>query len=93
VQRLSRLATSSRLPALASFNYASATHTREEVADKGIDFSGDAGRECPRSVEEPARLVLATEFTDDAEVEVSPLRRLMHRRISPSSPDDAFHLA
>lgn len=93
VQRLSPLAISSRLPTLASTQYAQATYTREEVGDKGIDFSVDGRHECAQSIEEPTRLTLASSFADDIGVEVSPLRLLMHRRISPASPDDAFHLA
>jgi hypothetical protein len=86
--------TASRIPTLVNLRYESAPHTREEVGDKGIDLTTDARRE---STQAPATELTPafhrTEFVDDAEVAVSPPRQILHRRISPSSPDDAFPAA
>jgi hypothetical protein len=92
VQRVSLLNVSLKLPVLAGAHCSPRVLTREEVSDKGLDFSTDARCECARSIPETAPPLDKSVF-DDAEVEVSPLRRLLHRRISPAAPDDAFHLA
>jgi len=66
------------------------THTREEVGAKAIDLSSSArhGSRLPlRELERQARM---PEFADDAEVDVPPMRQLIHRRVAPSSPDDGF---
>jgi hypothetical protein len=94
IQRLSLISTASQFAVLAGVHNSRVTYTREEVPDKGIDLSTDARREGAKSsILESMRSSHQCAFVDDAEVEVSPLRRLVHRRISPSAPDDAFHLA
>ena len=93
IQCLARLAVSSRLPALAAVHYTQPTHTREEVSDRSADFSSDARRESTPLSEESEAPSRAPAFADDAEAEVAPPRVLLHRRISPAAPDDAFHLA
>jgi hypothetical protein len=92
LQCLSRLAVASRLPTLASQHDLPATHTREEVSDKPIDFARESRRQCVQSAEAPEPSYIR-EFVEDVEVEIIPPRRLLHRQVSPPSPDDAFHLA
>ena len=93
IQCLSIIGTvSSRMPSVANVHYSPTSRTREEVADKSIDLSLDARQESePWSVEvaQPSREPMPRH---DADVEPAPLRRLIHRKISPSSSDDAFHL-
>jgi hypothetical protein len=95
VQCLTPLArAASRIPTLVNLRYESAPHTREEVGDKGIDLTRDARRECTHApATEPPPAFSRAEFVVDAEVEVTPPRQILHRRISPSSPDDAFPAA
>ena len=84
----------SRIPILASARAAAFIHTREEVGDRGIDVSADAHRECaPVPVEALATAAPSLDCVDDVEVDLSSPRRWLHRRISPTSPDDAFYLA
>jgi hypothetical protein len=91
IQRVSLVNVSLKLPVVAGAHYSQKVLTREEVSDDGIDFSTDARRECAQLIPETAHPRDKSVF-DDAEVEVSPLRRLLHRRISPAAPDDAFHI-
>jgi hypothetical protein len=83
----------SEVPALARINRTPGIHTREEVADKGIDISRDAGHERAQVLPEVASASCPPQLPDDVEIEVSPRHRLLHRRVSPSSPDDGFHSA
>jgi len=93
VQCLSRIAVSSRLPSLAGVHDLQTTHTREEVSDRQIDFSRDAQRESAQATEPDEIQFHPHVIVDDAEVEIVPMRRLLHRQVAPPSPDDAFHLA
>jgi hypothetical protein len=93
IQCLSRIAVSSRLPSLAGVHDSQTTHTREEVSDRQIDFSRDARCECAPATESDEMQSDAHVIVDDAEVETVPMRRLLHRQVAPSAPDDAFHLA
>jgi hypothetical protein len=81
----------SRIPSLENVSYAPAPHTREEVGDRGVDLSVDACSECTRpSITEAAPASIRSEFVDEVAAEVTPPLRILHRRVSPSSPDDAF---
>jgi hypothetical protein len=94
IQCLSPLAlAASRIPSVDSIHYTPALHAREEVGDKGVDISLDAGRDWAQSRAEPALASPGPTVVDDIEIEVSPRRQLLHRRVSPSSPDDGFHPA
>lgn len=90
-QSVSAFATvGSRLPSLASLCYASTPHTREEVGDRGVDLSVKANRAPAQRSSESLTSFQRPRLGEDIEVEVSPPSRTLHRRISPSSPDDAF---
>jgi hypothetical protein len=81
----------SRIPSLENVSYAPAPHTREEVGDRGVDLSVDARSECTRlSIIESAPASIRSEFVDAVAAEVTPPLRILHRRVFPSSPDDAF---
>lgn len=91
VQCTRRLAAiTSRAPAVATIHFSPAVHTPEEVSDKGFDISRDANHQS-RVVTEAALTLPQPAPVADLEIDVSPLRQLIHRRMSPSAPDDAFH--
>lgn len=91
VQCLSLFASANpEMPAFAALRYSPAIHTREEVSERGVDVSTDAHRKYASVVVESAATADQAEFVEGADAEVSPLRRTLHRRVSPSSPDDAF---
>jgi hypothetical protein len=93
IQCLSRIAVSSRLPSFAGVHDLQTTHTREEVCDRQVDFSRDAQQESAQATEPDEMQSRPRPMLDDPEVEIVPMRRLLHRQVAPSSPDDAFHLA
>ncbi|HLI80465.1 MAG TPA: hypothetical protein VKV03_10810 [Candidatus Binataceae bacterium] len=78
---------------LAGLRPSTVIHTREEVADKGVDLSRDAGHECVQVMPEVASASRPHQLADEVEIEVSPPHRFLHRRVSPSSSDDGFHSA
>jgi hypothetical protein len=81
----------SRIPTLESVSYAPAPHTREEVGDPGVDLSVDGRSECTRpSIAESAATPIRSEFVNEVEAAVIPPLRILHRRVSPAPPDDAF---
>ncbi len=93
VQSLAPLTTTiTKIPEYAGAHYAQALHTREEVGGGAIDFSIDATRGCSRASSNVERFAPPA-VPSDLEVEVAPMRRTLHRRVSPSSPDDAFFLS
>lgn len=81
----------SRDLSLENVSYAPTPHTREEVGDRGIDFSVDARSEYMRpSMTEPVPVSNTSTLVADVELASIPSLRILHRRIAPSSPDDAF---
>ena len=93
IQCLSRIAVSSRLPSLAGVHDLPTTHTREEVSDRPVDFSRDAQRESAQATEPNEMQSHAHVMVEAPEVEIVPMRLLLHRQVAPPAPDDAFHLA
>ncbi len=82
-----------RVPSYVGLHYSQAIHTREEVGDSGVDLSIDACREwAPSSANADQKLSLPNAL-DDVEVDVVPLRQLLHRRVSPASSDDSLFLS
>jgi hypothetical protein len=81
----------SKTPVIAGVRLSTAAHTPEEVSDKGFDISRDANNQSRELPTEPEQSPVQYALAEDAEIGISPLRQLLHRRISPSSPDDAFH--
>jgi hypothetical protein len=81
----------SRDPALENVSYAPTPHTREEVGDRGVDFSVDAHNESMRpSMTEAVPVSNRPTFLADIEVASIPPLQVLHRRVSPPSSDDAF---
>jgi hypothetical protein len=83
--------TVSRDLSLENVSYAPNPHTREEVGDRGIDFSVDARSECTRpSITETVPVSNPSTFVVDVDLTSISALRILHRRVAPSSPDDAF---
>ncbi|HLX38276.1 MAG TPA: hypothetical protein VKR29_10765 [Candidatus Binataceae bacterium] len=79
--------------AIATPNRAPVIHTREEVGDKGVDLSHDRADQRTRILSEVEPAPHPPLISEDVEAEVSPPHLILHRRVSPSSADDAFHIA
>lgn len=90
VQSLHALETfASRAPVLLNIEYWPATHTREEVAGSRVDVSADEHQESANWSPAPVRMSTTPESADEVEIAASPPQRMIHRRVSPRSPDDA----
>jgi hypothetical protein len=64
--------------------------TKEEVAGSGIDVSLDAKRSCETLLKESVAPPRVCREPEEAQLEASPILRLLRRRILPASPDDGF---
>jgi hypothetical protein len=78
---------------VATPNRAPAIHTREEVGDKRIDVSRDTASQRVERTPEANTVSHPPQLREEVEVKASPPDRILHRRVSPSSSDDAFHIA